>query len=158
MQGGKFIKTTSFICASLAVLALSGCSPSSADFEAGAILQCENAQFIIASGNEWLEKKPELIAMANIEVENNNLTQEEADQRILDLMFGYVELAKGLGLAGDSSVKVSDQFAKVTESYRNAVTGDTTIVDNPYLSDVLAQCEAVGVLIDPKSSDADKYR
>ncbi len=140
------------------MLALSGCSPSTVELEAGAVLQCENAQFIIASGNKWLEQKPELIAMAEIEVQNNSLTQEEADQRILDFMFGYVELAKGLGLAGDSSVKVSDQFAKVTENYRNAVSGDTTIIDNPWLPDVLAQCEAVGVLIDPKSADADKYR
>lgn len=151
-------KITGFICASVVVMALSGCSPSSADLEAGAVLQCRNAQFIIASGNEWLAKKPEMIAMAKIEVKNKNLTQEEADQRILDSMFGYVEMAKSLGLAGDSSVKVSEQFAFVMEQYRGAVNGDTSIIDNPYLQDVLAQCEAVGVLIDPKSADADKYR
>lgn len=151
-------KITGFICASVVVLAVSGCSPSSADLEAGAVLQCRNAQFIIASGNEWLAKKPEMIAMAKIEVKNKNLTQEEADQRILDSMFGYVEMAKSLGLAGDSSVKVSEQFAFVMEQYRGAVNGDASIIDNPYLPDVLAQCEAVGVLIDPESADADKYR
>ena len=140
------------------MLALSGCSPSSADLEAGAVLQCKNAQYIIASGNKWLEQKPQMVADLKTQVTNNNLTQEEADQQLLDFMFGYVEIAKGLGLAGDSSVKVSDQFASVTESYRNAVVGDTTIIDNPWLPDVLAQCEAVGVLIDPKSADVDKYR
>jgi hypothetical protein len=151
-------KITGFICASVAVLALSGCSPSSADLEAGAVLQCQNAQFIIASGNEWLEKKPELITNLKRQVERKTLTQEQADQQLLDFMFGYVELAKGLGLAGDGSGKVSEPFARVTEQYRGAISGDTSIIDNPYLEDVLAQCESVGVLIDPKSADADKYR
>lgn len=152
-------KITGFICASVAVLALTGCSPSSADLEAGAVLQCQNAQFIIASGNKWLnEQKPAMLATVQKSVKGQTMTQEEADQRILDSMFGYVELAKGLGLAGDSSVKVSEQFAKVTEQYRGAISGDTSIIDNPYLEDVLTQCEAVGVLINPKSADADKYR
>jgi hypothetical protein len=151
-------KATRFICASLAVLALSGCSPSSADLEAGAVRQCEQAQLLFALGNQWLEEKPKLIARGKIEVENNTLTQEEADQRILDSVFTYVEVARQLGLAGDSSVKVSEQFAKVLENYRNAVSGDTAIIDNPYLPDILFQCEAVGFLIDPTSSDPDKYR
>ncbi len=150
-------KITGFICASVAVLALSGCSPSSADLVAGAVLQCEHAQFVIASGNSWSVKKEELLESNSVSIKNGNLTQEEADERISSIASGYIELAKSLGLSGDSSVKQSDEFNKATENYRNAVVDDDSIL-NPYLDEVAAQCSAVGVEIDLKDSDPEKYK
>lgn len=141
----------------LSATLLSGCAPSSAETDAITVSHCNYVQFIVASQNYWYEKRLSIREQKYGEVDAGILSQEEADRQFMEIAQTYVDLSKSIDTFGVPEEKPTVEFDEAARKYQDAVVDEESI-KNPYLDEVFSACEAVGVAINPTTSDVDTYR
>ena len=136
---------------------LSGCT-SEADAKAVTTMKCDHVQFIVAMQNEWFQKdRPQVLENFERQVKSGAITQVQAERRLATIIQGYLDLSLDVGMNGDPSQKPTEAFDQAAQKYRDAVLDEDSI-RNPFLQEVFAACEAVGVVIDTTAFEPDRYR
>jgi membrane-bound lytic murein transglycosylase B len=147
-----------FVSASILLsLSLSGCA-SEADAIAVTTMKCDHVQFIVATQNKWFQKdRSQTVENLEGQVKSKGITQVQADRRFASTVQSLLEVSRDVGMNGDPSQKPTEAFGDAAKRYRDAVVDEATM-RNPFLDEVFASCEAVGVVIDTTAFEPDRYR